>query len=163
MAIRSGLFTLIMLLAGGSRADQELVEFVNLHSREVLRVPPGRIPAPAALNRFFSCRTDHRYTLMDPRLVVVAMGLAQSFGASRVEIVSAFRTSRLNEAMRAEGKQVALRSRHVHGQALDVRVPGVETATLCEHMRSLKLGGVGCYLRLHFVHIDVGPVRTWNG
>lgn len=99
---------------------------------------------------------------MDPRLVFMAIQAAYYFGQSRVEIVSAFRTAILNEAMRAENHHVALRSRHINGQALDLRIPSVDTRLLCGYFKSLEVGGVGCYEKLRFVHIDVGPVRFWS-
>jgi uncharacterized protein YcbK (DUF882 family) len=154
------------LAAAGAPAfagENGAVEVRNLHTRERLVVPPGRIPAPSVLNRFFRCTKDRRYTLMDPRPLMLAIRAARIHGAKKVVIISAFRTSRLNEAMRAEGRRVALRSRHVHGQALDVRIPGVPTETLCAYFRKQKLGGVGCYKGVRFIHIDVGPVRTWDG
>lgn len=139
------------------------MELVHLHTKETLRVRPDRIPAPTAINRFMRCASDRKYTLMDPRLVLAAVQAARKLQRSKVLIISSFRTSRLNAARRAEGHRVALRSRHIHGQALDIRVPGVSTQRLCAHFRSLRLGGVGCYIPLRFVHIDLGPVRTWDG
>lgn len=128
---------------------------------ETLRVPVGHLPAPAVLNRFLRSPRDRRYTLMDPRLVAAAILAARELGVARVVIHSAFRSPRINEELRASGRGVALRSRHLAGQALDLSLPGVPLATLCEHFRARRLGGVGCYPSLGFVHIDVGPIRSW--
>lgn len=138
------------------------VTLTNIHTRERLQLRPGRIPSPSVLNRFFRCKRDRKYTLMDPRLVVLAAASARHFGKRKVQVISAFRTSRQNAAMRAEGRNVALRSRHIHGQALDFRVVGVSTRALCRHLRRLRAGGVGCYARARFVHIDFGRARTWG-
>jgi uncharacterized protein YcbK (DUF882 family) len=152
---------LLLTLAGSAAATSSEIELLHLHTRERLVLPARRIPAPSVLNRFLRCREDRKYTLMDPRLVVAAMEAAQAFAARRVEIVSAFRTSRLNEAMRAARHRVAQRSRHIHGQALDLRLPGVSVEALCAHFRARHRGGVGCYEQGGFVHVDVGPPRTW--
>ncbi len=139
------------------------IQLYNIHTRKTLVIQPGRIPAPSVLNRFLRCSKDRKYTLMDPRLIVAAVGAAAAFGMEQVNIVSAFRTQRLNRALAAEGHNVALRSRHINGQALDLRIPHVSVEELCQYFRNLRLGGVGCYPGSNFVHIDVGPVRTWDG
>jgi len=138
------------------------VVIINSHTGSKLTVT-SHLPSPRTLNRFFRCAHDRRYTLMDPRLMLAAVNAARHFGQTRIVIISAFRTRRLNEEMRTKSHKVALRSRHVHGQALDLRILGVDTAVLCEYLRSVHKGGVGCYPRLRFVHVDVGPVRKWDG
>ncbi len=148
---------------GRSEPQASYVVLINIHTREKLKIPHGKIPSPSVLNRFLRCPADKRYTLMDPRLVLKATEAARAFGTTHVKIISAFRTARLNEAMRAEGHQVALKSRHINGQALDLRFPGVKIQEVCAHFKRVKLGGVGCYKRANFVHIDVGPVRSWSG
>jgi uncharacterized protein YcbK (DUF882 family) len=47
------------------------------------------------------------------------------------------------------------------GQAIDIRVPGVTLDHLRDAAKSLKIGGVGFYPDLNFVHVDVGRVRYW--
>ena len=56
---------------------------------------------------------------------------------------------------------VASRSLHMVGQAIDIRVPGVKLEKLRDAAASLKIGGVGFYPDLNFVHVDVGRVRHW--
>jgi len=153
---------LLALQVRASMADSgQGVQLVNLHTGERLVVRAQRLPAPSVLNRFLRCSIDQKYTFMDPRLVAAALKAAAELGAARVEIVSAFRTNRLNGVMHNESPNVALRSRHLNGQALDLRLTGVDTQTLCEYFQRMRLGGVGCYRGPRFVHIDVGPVRTW--
>jgi uncharacterized protein YcbK (DUF882 family) len=57
---------------------------------------------------------------------------------------------------------VAEHSQHILAKAIDIRVPGVRTATLRNAALSLEAGGVGYYPRSQFVHVDVGPVRQWT-
>ncbi|MCC6748531.1 MAG: YcbK family protein [Deltaproteobacteria bacterium] len=146
-----------------ARPEAGGVLLVNLRTGERLEVAPFPLPPPAALNRFFRCGRDRRYTLMDPRLVLSLLDAAKRLSRRRVEVLSAFRTRGLNEALREAGHKVALRSRHVHGQALDIRLPGVPVTDLCAYFRRYPPGGVGCYHKQGFVHIDVGPVRFWSG
>ena len=56
---------------------------------------------------------------------------------------------------------VASHSLHMVGQAIDIRVPGVQLENLRNAAKSLKIGGVGFYPDLNFVHVDVGRVRYW--
>ena len=57
----------------------------------------------------------------------------------------------------------AMASKHLHGQAADIRIPGVspdEVADYADH--ELKIGGVGRYQ--NFTHIDIyGYQRRWSG
>jgi uncharacterized protein YcbK (DUF882 family) len=157
------LLCLLCSLPANLEGRTDTVVLVHAHTHETLKVRSGRLPSPARINRFLRCARDRKYTLMDPRLIAAAVAAARRFKKRRVLVLSAFRTSRLNAELRAEGRNVALRSRHVNGQALDLRIAGTETRDLCRYFVSLELGGVGCYERARFIHIDVGPVRYWEG
>ena len=163
MAIAIAIGLLLLGQRGPALAAEPAVELRNLQTGARLLLRESHLPAPLVLNRFLQCPVEQRYTLMDPRLVLWAAEAARHFGAHRIEIVSAFRTAGLVRAQAAEGKHVALRSRHINGQALDVRLPGISTDQLCAHFLARGLGGVGCYRRAGFVHIDVGPRRSWSG
>jgi uncharacterized protein YcbK (DUF882 family) len=56
---------------------------------------------------------------------------------------------------------VAAQSLHLLGQAIDIRVPGLELKDLYKAAVELRGGGVGIYTGSNFVHVDVGRVRTW--
>jgi uncharacterized protein YcbK (DUF882 family) len=45
--------------------------------------------------------------------------------------------------------------------AIDIRLPGIETADLRDAALALHRGGVGYYAGSDFVHVDVGRVRHW--
>ena len=56
---------------------------------------------------------------------------------------------------------VAKKSLHQLGQAIDIRIPGVDLGYLRKAALSLKEGGVGYYPAQDFVHVDTGRVRFW--
>ena len=78
------------------------------------------------------------------------------------QVISGFRSPKTNANLRStRGGGVAKRSLHMDGQAIDVRLPGVELSDLRDAALSLRLGGVGFYPRDQFVHLDTGRVRNW--
>ena len=58
---------------------------------------------------------------------------------------------------------MAVRSLHLEGRAIDVRLRGVDCALLAELARNNQRGGVGYYRSSDFVHVDTGRVRSWKG
>jgi uncharacterized protein YcbK (DUF882 family) len=63
--------------------------------------------------------------------------------------------------LRARNRRVAKHSLHMEGMAIDVRMTDISTWRLRQTAVALGRGGVGYYARSGFVHLDVGPVRTW--
>jgi uncharacterized protein YcbK (DUF882 family) len=74
-----------------------------------------------------------------------------------IDILSGYRTREHNA--RLEG--AAFRSRHLYGQAADIRIPGMTPGAVAQLALNLGVGGVGQYNT--FTHVDVGDVRTWSG
>lgn len=77
------------------------------------------------------------------------------------EVISGYRSPQTNAALRRAGRGVAVRSLHMQGMAIDVRLPGRSTAQLRDAAWADARGGVGYYPRDGFVHLDVGRVRRW--
>jgi uncharacterized protein YcbK (DUF882 family) len=107
---------------------------------------------------------------IEPALVDLLRALAERHPASRIEIVSGYRSPKLNEMLRKKGHHVASHSQHSLGHACDFRViaPGDERALdprlIEREIRGLGWnGGVGVYPAKDdwFVHADVGPRRSW--
>ncbi len=49
------------------------------------------------------------------------------------------------------------------GEAIDIRIPGIDSTTIRDAAQRLAIGGVGYYPTSDFVHVDVGRVRRWQG
>lgn len=82
-------------------------------------------------------------------------------GQSSATVLSAYRTRETNDRLRATTFGVAEHSMHLYGRAIDVTFDGrlgdAEQAAL-----ALRRGGVGWYPRSHFIHLDSGPLRSWE-
>jgi uncharacterized protein YcbK (DUF882 family) len=78
-------------------------------------------------------------------------------------VISGYRSPKTNDILRRQSNAVAKNSFHIKGQAADIRLPGLKTAVLRKAASKLKMGGVGYYPHRRFVHVDVGPIRYWNG
>lgn len=110
---------------------------------------------------------DHRsgeVTTMDRALYEQLYFLQTTLGAEQgFEIISGYRSPASNELLRQNSSGVAKNSYHTRGQAIDIRMPGVALERLHELALSMQAGGVGYYPGSQFIHIDTGPVRSWNG
>lgn len=76
-------------------------------------------------------------------------------------LLSGYRSPQTNAMLRARGSGVAKNSRHLKGQAADVRLGSRSVSQIARAAGSCKGGGVGQYHRSNFVHMDCGPIRTW--
>jgi uncharacterized protein YcbK (DUF882 family) len=146
------------------------LKMFNLHTGESLDVVYriGNTYLPDALEKLNYFLRDH-YTQdvsnYDPKEFDVLHAMMARLGKldGVIDIVCGYRTPETNSALRHSSPQtgVAEHSQHMEGHAIDLRVPGVSTATLRDAALSLQAGGVGYYPVSQFVHVDVGPVREW--
>jgi uncharacterized protein YcbK (DUF882 family) len=56
---------------------------------------------------------------------------------------------------------VAKNSLPNQAEAIDLRMPGIDTLELRKAALSLRRGGMGYYPHSDFIHVDVGRVRQW--
>jgi uncharacterized protein YcbK (DUF882 family) len=99
---------------------------------------------------------------MDVRLIDLLHRLRQALAASNAfHVICGYRSPQTNAALRLKDPGVAAHSLHMEGQAVDIRLPGVPLVSLRNAALALKAGGVGYYPQSDFIHVDVGPVRTW--
>lgn len=112
------------------------------------------------INALLRCRLTGREANMSLRLVELLDHIEDHFKASRIEIISGYRSPELNAALRRVSRRVARNSLHMEGMATDIRIPNVNLRELRDYAKNLHSGGVGYYPG-NFVHIDIGKVRYW--
>jgi uncharacterized protein YcbK (DUF882 family) len=121
---------------------------------------------PGALAKLDYFLRDHRtgdVRHFDPRLYDILSDLASSIGhpGGQIDIICGYRTPSTNESLRAHTTGVAKNSLHIQAEAIDLRMPGIDTLQLRKTALALHRGGVGYYPHSDFIHIDVGRVRQW--
>jgi uncharacterized protein YcbK (DUF882 family) len=145
-----------------------LLLLYNTHTGERLDVVyrQGEQYIPAALAELDYFLRDHRtgeVRHFDPRLYDILSDLTASVGhlGAEIDIVCGYRTPSTNESLRARTAGVAKNSLHIQAQAIDLRMPGIDTLTLRRAALALARGGVGYYPHSDFIHVDIGRVRQW--
>ncbi len=145
------------------RGRKGVVTLFSRHTREALPVIEGTKIPDAVFDHFFRCRGFGKKTHIDDRLTQIVFEAAKHFGASRVEIISAYRSPKFNDALSKKGRRVARESKHTKGQAVDFRLENVKAEDLGKWLWENFEGGVGTYKNDDFVHVDVGFKRKWSG
>ncbi len=163
------------MMAGTASAHAEAertLSLTNLHTKESLSViyKRGDSYVPEALARINHLLRDHRRdqeATINPATLDRLYEIGQKAGklyphiAIRFEIISGYRAPETNQTLRQNGGGQAAQSRHMTGDAIDMRIPGVATKTLRDIAWCTGSGGTGYYAQDGFVHIDNGPQRFW--
>lgn len=167
---------------GGPLADPPALlatlAFVHTQDRVLLE---AAAPTTDEFSKLLSDRVTGEERNLDPRLCNLLRSLVADYPGARIEMVSGFRSPKLNEMLRKKGHHVASHSQHSLGNAIDFRIIpadmvtaprkddlpiGIDPLVLEKKIRALGwTGGVGVYegKRDWFVHADVGPNRRWWG
>jgi uncharacterized protein YcbK (DUF882 family) len=166
-AASAALFDPMDALAASRAMSVRQVSLLNLHTGERLKAEywiKGRyqndvLSAVASVLR--DHRTDERHpidrNLLDLiHTLHVRMGRREPF-----HIISGYRSPATNRMLRAKSGGVAQNSYHMRGMAVDLRMPGIGTRQIYRAALRMRLGGAGFYPDSDFVHVDVGPVRSW--
>ncbi|MDO9022717.1 MAG: DUF882 domain-containing protein [Deltaproteobacteria bacterium] len=136
---------------------------VNVHTHEAIVLDGAASERERErVEWFLRDRTNWERHAISPLSLETLRASVLSFGARRVEVVSGYRSDKLNEGLRKKGRHVAARSQHVLGNAIDFRLMGVPTAQLLAWVTRFHRGGVGFYPRSGFIHVDAGRPRRWN-
>jgi uncharacterized protein YcbK (DUF882 family) len=153
-----------------AKSPERALSFFNTHTGERLKTTycSGGSYRPDALRDLNHILRDFRANEIkpiDPRVFDLLHELGGTLETDLpFHIISGYRSPQTNSMLRERGGAgtgVAPHSLHMVGQAIDIRVPGVKLDALRDAAKSLKIGGVGFYPDLNFVHVDVGRVRYW--
>ncbi len=146
-----------------------LATLFQVHTGERL-VLDATAPTPSRFDALVSDRTTGADHAIDPHLLGLLRQLAAAHPGAHIEIVSGYRSPKLNEMLRKKGHHVSSHSQHSLGHACDFRVVpdgaerGIDPRVLAQEIRKLGwTGGIGTYPNAGdwFVHADVGPRRNW--
>ncbi len=118
--------------------------------------------ALAEIDHLFRDRHTDEVARIDVKLLDLlhAFKLRNRYRSS-FEIVCGYRSAATNRKLRKKSRRVAKESRHIKGQAVDVRFYGVSLDEAHQMALAMHAGGVGYYPKQNFIHLDVGPVRSW--
>ncbi len=101
---------------------------------------------------------------MDRDLLVLLARVRDTLGVAAGTpflLISGFRSSATNAALHARSGQVATKSQHMLGKAVDIALDGVPLDRIRAAGLSMRRGGVGFYPKDGFVHLDTGRLRHW--
>jgi uncharacterized protein YcbK (DUF882 family) len=136
----------------GVPKQRGLVTLYRIWSRETQRVQlvdrRGRV-RPTTLNimrEFLRPRESRKRRLPNVRLLGLLAKVSDHYGGRAMHVVSGYRLP---------GGFTRNTSRHVAGEAIDFRVPGVALTELRDYCSHFENVGVGFYPRSQFVHLDV--------
>jgi uncharacterized protein YcbK (DUF882 family) len=150
------------------QGQERVLRLYNTHTGERLEIVfrRGEQYIPGALAKLDYFLRDHNtgdVRHFDPRLYDILADLTSSVGHpnGEIDIVCGYRTPSTNESLRAHTTGVAKNSLHIQAEAIDLRMPGVDTLALRRAALALRRGGVGYYPHSDFIHVDTGRVRQW--
>ncbi|HEX4095573.1 MAG TPA: DUF882 domain-containing protein [Caulobacteraceae bacterium] len=140
----------------------------NLHTDETLdavywengQYVPDALQAVNHVLRDFRTGDVHA---IEPRLIDLITDLRTKVGSKApFQVISGYRSPQTNAMLRELSAEVAQHSLHMDGMAIDIVLEDVDLGGLHRAALDLARGGVGYYPG-RFLHVDVGPVRRWQG
>ncbi|MGE0006779.1 MAG: DUF882 domain-containing protein [Parvibaculaceae bacterium] len=153
--------------AGG---ETRTLSLYHVHTKESLTITykvNGRY-IPSALEKINYLLRDWRrkeVIRIDPKTIDLMWELHADLGSTRpIHIICGYRSPKTNAFLKRIGRNVAKKSQHMVGKAIDLYFPDVSTEKLRNSALVRQVGGVGYYRSSGpsgFVHIDSGRVRMW--
>ena len=143
------------------------ISLIDVHTGESLTVAyrddKGRYNDSAleAIDYTLRCHGSNREIPISLKLIELVDHLQDHFDAKQVKVVSGYRSASYNKMLRRKLRRVARESTHIHGLAMDIKIPGIHKKELGNFAKNLRAGGVGVYRSSTYVHVDVGEVRHW--
>lgn len=156
-------------IAGG---ETRTISLYQVHTKESLTITymvKGRY-VPSAMKKLNYLLRDWRRNeviAIDPKTIDLIWELHADLGSSApINIVSGYRSPRTNAFLKKIGRNVAGKSKHMVGKAIDIYFPDVPSKKIRNSALVRKVGGVGYYRSsggpTGFVHLDSGNVRHWG-
>lgn len=141
----------------------------NIHTQEKLEAVyfekgeyvPDAVQALDKVLRDY--RTGDVYSMHPELFDSLAALAAKTQTKSHFQIISGYRSPKTNAMLHQRSGEVAKRSLHMDGKAIDLYLEDVALDRVRAAALDLGRGGVGYYPVSNFVHVDVGPVRRWVG
>ncbi len=107
-------------------------------------------------------RTDQLHRI-DPRTLDILAAVHNLLDVpEQYMLLSGYRSPKTNAMLRRRSRGVAKNSRHIKGEAADVRLASRSVSQIYRAALACHGGGVGKYSRSNFVHMDCGPLRSWG-
>ena len=155
-----------------SRGETRTLSLYQVHTGESLTVTymkDGKY-IPSAMKKINYLLRDWRRNeviTMSPKTVDLMWELHADLGSKRpVHIVSGYRSPKTNAFLKKIGRNVARKSQHMVGKAIDIYFPDIPTERMRNSALVRQVGGVGYYRSgggpTGFLHIDSGKVRHWG-
>ncbi|MBM3521278.1 MAG: DUF882 domain-containing protein, partial [Alphaproteobacteria bacterium] len=171
----------VSLAAGGwmmqgapaySGGETRSISLYHIHTKESLTVTymfNGRY-VPSAMKKINYLMRDWRrneVVTIDPKTIDLVWELHTDLGSKApVHVVCGYRSSSTNGALKRMGRNVARKSQHIAGKAIDIYFPDVPTLKMRNSALVRQVGGVGYYRSsagpTGFLHVDTGRVRHWG-
>ena len=155
-----------------SGGETRTISIYHIHTKESLTITykkDGKY-IPSAMKKINYILRDWRRNeviTISPRTIDLVWELHEDLGSKQpVHIVSAYRSPKTNAFLKSIGRNVARKSQHMVGKAIDIYFPDVPTKKMRNSALVRQVGGVGYYRSgggpTGFLHVDSGRVRHWG-
>lgn len=169
VGVTAGTLLMPKLAFAAAGAPERRLSFYNTHTGEQVKAVYWADNAfvPEELARLDKVLRDFRTGDVHPidrelfHQLYRVQSLIDADGNKPFHIISGYRSPKTNAMLATHSSGVAKKSLHQQGKAIDVRLPGTDTARLRAAALSMKAGGVGYYPDSDFVHMDTGRARFW--
>lgn len=155
-----------------SGGETRTLSLYHVHTKERLTITymkDGKY-IPSAMKKINYLMRDWRRNeviTISPRTIDLMWELHADLGSkSPIHIVCGYRSPKTNAFLKKVGRNVARKSQHMVGHAIDLYFPDVPTIKMRNSALVRQVGGVGYYSSgagpTGFLHIDSGRVRHWG-
>ena len=156
-------------LSGGETRTVSLYQVHTGESLTITYMKNGKY-IPSAMKKINYLMRDWRrkeVISISPKTIDLMWELHADLGSKRpIHIVCGYRSPKTNSFLKKIGRNVARKSQHMVGKAIDLYFPDVPTEKMRNSALVRKIGGVGYYRSgggpTGFLHIDSGNVRHWG-